>query len=156
VKPSRKKLFIGLGIGGAILLLLIVVALASVANRVSGGTALADLRRGDCFNTAKKLIAERADRVGCAEPHSDEVAGILAFPAANGVPYPGQQGILDFGRSDCLRQVQEFFGSKEPSPTTQVFVFGPNKAAWGNGDRTVVCSLREPSAEKRTGSYLDG
>jgi len=127
-----------------------------VASRVGGGTALADLRRGECFNVAKALVAEKADRISCAKPHTDEVAGLLTFPGGDGVRYPERQGILEFGKSDCGQQVREFFGTKVPSSTTQVFVFGPNKAAWEKGDRTVVCSLREPSAVKRTGSYLDG
>ncbi len=137
------------------ILILVVVGLASVANKVSGGTALADLRQGDCFNTSKALVADKATRVECAEPHSDEVAGVLTFPGGDGAAYPGQDGILEFGRDDCLRPVAEFYGSKEPSATTQIFVFGPNEAAWDNGERAVVCSLREPTGTKRTGSYLD-
>lgn len=133
-----------------------VVALASVADKVGGGTALADLKRGDCFNTSKALVADKAVKVACSEPHTDEVAGVLTFPAGDGASYPGQNGILEFGKQDCVQPVTEFYGNKEPSETTQVFVFGPNEAAWRNGDRAVVCSLREAGGTKRTGSYLDG
>jgi hypothetical protein len=139
-----------------VVLLLVAVGLAVLAGRVSGGTALSDLRRGQCFNTAKALVAEKANRIDCARRHSDEVAGVVRYPAAGGISYPGQKGILDFGRRECVSQAQEFFGTRTPPATVQVFVFGPNKAAWQNGDRTVVCSLREPTAAKRTGSYLDG
>jgi len=138
-----------------VLIVLVIIAVIAVASRVTGGTPLADLRPGQCFNT-EKLIAERAERVACAAAHTDEVAGVLTFPAADGATYPGRQGILDFGKSDCLQQVRGFFGDKTPLLTTQVFVFGPNKAAWSSGDRTVICSLREPTGEKRKGSYLDG
>jgi hypothetical protein len=127
-----------------------------VADKVGGGTALSDLNRGDCFNTSKALVAEKAERVPCSEPHTDEVAGVLTFPAGDGASYPGQNGILEFGRSDCMKEVAEFYGARDPSATTQVFVFGPNDAAWRGGDRTVVCSLREDPPVKRTGSYLDG
>lgn len=154
-KKSKKGLLIGLGLGLALLLILVVVGLASVANKVTGGTALADLSRGDCFNTSKALVADKATRVPCTEPHTDEVAGVITFPGGDNAPYPGQSGILEFGKTDCVQQVTEFYGNKEPSPTTQVFVFGPNEAAWENGERAVVCSLREESAVKRTGSYLD-
>ena len=155
-KKSRKGLFLGLGLGAALILILIVVALASVANKVSGGTALADLRRGECFNTSKALVAEKATRVACTEPHIDEVAGVLTFPGGDNAAYPGQSGILEFGKRDCLQQVNEFFGDKQRLNTTQVFVFGPNEAAWKNGERAVVCTLREESAMKRTSSYLGG
>ena len=155
-KKSRKGLIIGLGLGAAVLLIVVVVALASVADKVSGRTDLADLRRGDCFNTSRALVADKATRVPCSEPHTDEVAGVLTFPAPKGARYPGQNGILEFGKQDCQQQVSEFYGDKEPSETTQVYVFGPNEPAWKNGDRAVVCSLREQSAAKRTGSYLDG
>lgn len=155
VKKSKKGLFIGLGLGLA-LLLVVVVGLAFVGNKVTGGTALADLRRGDCFNTSKALVADKATRVACSEPHTDEVAGVLTFPGGESANYPGQSGILEFGKSDCVTQVTEFYGTKVPSDTTQVFVFGPNEAAWDNGERAVVCSLREESASRRTGSYLDG
>ncbi len=136
------------------LLLVIIVGLAAVANNVSGGTALSELRRGECFNTTKALVSEKATRVSCASPHTDEVAGVLTFPAADGAAYPGQDGILEFGKRDCLRPVAEFYGDKEPLPTTQIFVFGPNEPAWDSGERVVVCSLREQTVEKRTGSYL--
>lgn len=155
-KKSRKGLFIGLGVGAALLLILAVVLVATVASKVTGGTALEDLRRGDCFNTSKALVADKATRVDCTKPHSDQVAGVLTMPAGSGASYPGQNGILEFGKSDCAKQVTEFYGPKEPLATTQIFVFGPNEAAWKNGDRAVVCSLREPTAAKRTGSYLDG
>jgi hypothetical protein len=135
---------------------LLVVGLATVANRVSGGTELADLQRGQCFNTSKALVAEKATRVDCSEPHTDQVAGVITFPAGDDAPYPGQSGILDFAKEGCTEQAAEFFGSKERSPSTQTFVFGPNEAAWKKGDRAVVCSLREVSGDKRTGGYLDG
>jgi hypothetical protein len=133
-----------------------VVVLASVASRVGGGTKLADLRRGQCFNTTKALVADKANRVDCSKPHTDEVAGVLTYPAGEGAGYPGQDGILRLGKEDCGKEVGEFYGDKRATETTQVFVFGPNEAAWKNGDRTVVCSLREENAAKRTGSYLDG
>ena len=136
------------------LLIIIVVALASAFN-ASSGTPLSDLKRGDCFNTSKRLVAEKAVRVACSEPHTDEVAGVLTFPAGDGASYPGQNGILEFGKSSCLAEVTAFYGDREPASTTQVFVFGPNDAAWRGGDRTVVCSLREEPVVKRTGSYLD-
>lgn len=155
-KKSRKGLIIGLGIGAAVVVLLLIVAAATAFNSVSGGTALADLKRGDCFNTSKALVADKAVRVPCSEPHTDEVAGVLTFPGGSSTDYPGQNGILEFGKQDCVQQVTEFYGNKEPTETTQVFVFGPNEAAWRSGDRAVVCSLREETAVKRTGSYLDG
>ncbi len=141
---------------GALILLAIVVGLATVADKVGGGTALSDLQTFQCFNTSKALVADKATRVDCTEPHTDEVAGILTFPGGENATYPGQDGILEFGKKDCVKPVTSYYGDKIPTATTQVFVFGPNEAAWKNGDRTVVCSLREETAAKRTGSYLDG
>lgn len=154
-RRSRTGLVIVLGLIGALVLVLLVVGLATVGSRVTGGTALEDLRRGDCFNTTKALVAQKADRVDCATPHSDQVAGILTFPAGDDAGYPGQEGILEFAGQACGTQTAEFFGSVERPPSTQTFVFGPNEAAWKGGDRTVVCSVREESGAKRTGSYLD-
>jgi len=155
-KASRKGIFIGLGLGAALLLVLVAIGIAIVASRVRGGTALGELRRGDCFNTSKALVNDKAIRVDCSKAHSDEVAGVLTLPASGGVPYPGQSGIFLRSEQDCQRQATEFFGTKRPSRTTQVAVFGPNEAAWKNGDRAVVCSLREDPPVKRTGSYRDG
>ena len=155
VRKSRRGLVIGLGVGGALLVLLVVVGLATAASRFSDGTPLSDLRRGECFNTRKAAVGLKANRVDCARPHTDEVAGVLTFPAGPDAPYPGEGGILELGKRECAQQESEFLGTKRRSPSTQVFVFGPNKPAWDNGDRTVVCSLREETAVKRTGSYLD-
>lgn len=153
-RRSRRGLVLGLGLGGAVLLLLLVVGLASLASRFSDGTSLSDLRRGQCFNTRKAAVGLKANRVDCARPHTDEVAGVLTFPAGEDAAYPGEDGILELGKRECAQQEAEFLGSRTRGPTTQVFVFGPNKPAWRNGDRTVVCSLREETAVKRTGSYL--
>lgn len=154
-KRSRKGLVIVLGLIGALLLVLLAVGLATFGSRVGGGTALEDLRRGDCFNTSKALVAQKATKVDCTDPHTDQVAGVLTFPAGEGAGYPGQQGILEFARQGCGTQAEEFFGSVERPPATQTFVFGPNEAAWEKGDRAIVCSLREESGAKRTGSYLN-
>ena len=145
-----------LGLGAAALLLVVVVGLAIAANRTRGGTPLGELRRGECFSTEKAVIDLKASRVACSQPHTDEVAGILTFPSGEGTAYPGRDGILDFGKRRCGAQETEFLGTRSRSPTTQVFVFGPNAGSWKNGDRTVVCSLREQSGAKRTGSYLNG
>ena len=145
---------LGLGLGAAALLLVVVVGLALVANRTAGGTPLGELRRGECFNTEKAVIDLRASRVACSLPHTDEVAGVLPFPAGEG-GYPGRDGILELGMQVCARQESEFLGPRTRSPTTQVFVFGPNAGAWKEGERAVVCSLREESGSTRSGSYLD-
>lgn len=155
VRSPGRHLGLALGLGAAIVLLAVVVVLAVLAGSVRGGTALADLRRGDCFTTSRALVADKARRVACAAPHSDEAAGVVTFPAAAGAAYPGGQGILDLGRRECMKPVSDHLGSRVPPPSTEVFVFGPNEAAWENGDRTVVCSLREQGGVKRTGSYLD-
>lgn len=152
---SRRGLVLGLGLGGAALLLLVVVGLALLANRARSGTALSELRRGECFNTEKAVIDLTADRVPCRAPHTDEVAGIVTLPAGEGSGYPGTDGILELGKRECARQESEFLGPRPRRPTTQVYAFGPNEGAWKNGDRAVVCSLREASGAKRTGSYLD-
>lgn len=152
----RRGLVLGLGLGGAALLLLVVVGLALLADRTRSGTSLAELRRGECFNAEKAVIDLKASRVPCRVPHTDEVAGIVTLPAGRGSEYPGTEGILELGQRECAQQESEFLGARPRRPTTQVYVFGPNEGAWKNGDRAVVCSLREESGAKRTGSYLDG
>ena len=128
---------------------------ASLASRANRGTSIGVLRRGDCFNLSKGLFGEKADRVRCAAPHTDEVAGVLPFPADRPAGYPGRDGILEVGKRECPPLAREFFGEK-PFSDADTFVFGPDQAAWEKGERAVVCSLRSPSAAKRTGSYLGG
>ena len=147
---------LGLGLGAAALLLAVVVGLALLANRNEGATPLGELRRGQCFNTEKAVIDLKASRVACSLPHTDEVAGVITFPSDEGSGYPGRDGILELGTQSCGQQADEFLGTTARSPTAQVFVFGPNAGAWKEGERAVVCSLREESGSKRSGSYLDG
>lgn len=139
-----------------VLLVLAVFAAATVASRATRGTSIGDLRRGSCFNLSKGVFGEKAERVSCSARHTDEVAGVVTFPAPRGAAYPGRDGILELGTRDCPPLVSEFYGQKPPDPTAETFVFGPDQAAWERGERAVVCSLRAPSAAKRTGSYLDG
>ncbi len=128
---------------------------ASLASRATSGTSIGDLRRGDCFNLAKGLFGEKAHRVRCSAGHTDEVAGVLTFPAGAGAAYPGRESILEVGRRDCPALVSEFYGERTPADA-DTFVFGPDEAAWDKGERAVVCSLRSRDAAKRTGSYLGG
>ena len=144
-----------IGLIAGLILLLVVVAAAYLADRASGGTPLGDLRRGECFNLTKSLVGQKVERVSCSAGHTDEVAGALLLPAGPGAGYPGRDGILDLGKRGCPSQVGEFYGKKPPT-VAETFVFGPDEAAWNKGERAVVCSLREPSVAKRTGSYLDG
>lgn len=140
---------------GGLLLLLLVFAAATVANRATSGDSIGELRRGDCFNFTNSPFKERAERVGCSASHTDEVAGVLTSPAGSDEAYPGRDGILELGKRECPPLVRDFLGLKPPA-AADTFVFGPNEAAWDDGERSVVCSLREPSAARRTASYLDG
>lgn len=133
--------------------MLLVVGAATLASRASRGTPLAQLRRAECFNVDSGLFGEKAMRVSCAKGHTDEVAGFVTFPGG-AARYPGRDGILELGKNGCPLQVTEFYGQKPPG-NAATFVFGPDEAAWRTGERTVVCSLREPSGAVRRGSYLD-
>lgn len=141
------------GVAAGLLLLGLVFGAATVANRATSGTSIGDLRRGDCFNLSKGLFGEKATRVRCSARHTDEVAGVVAFPAGRGAAYPGRERILELGRRDCPAVVSEFYGQRAPADAA-TFVFGPDEAAWEKGERAVVCSLRSPTAAMRTGSYL--
>jgi len=151
-KSSRGGLFIGLVAG--LILLLIVVGAAYLASLATGGTALMDMRRGDCFNLSKSLSGRKAVRVSCSTAHTDEVVGTLGFPADDVFPYPGREGIIEQGKRDCPGVVSGFYAGKSPS-AADTFVFGPDEGAWKKGERTILCTLRDPSSSKRTGSYLD-
>ncbi|MEO5680728.1 MAG: septum formation family protein, partial [Acidimicrobiales bacterium] len=140
---------------GGLVLLVIVVGAATLANRARRGTPLDGLRRGDCFNLTDGLFGQKAERVRCSAGHTDEVAGVLLLPGGRGAGYPGSAGILELGQRSCPAQVTEFYGSKPPA-AAETFVSGPDRAAWKGGRRSVVCSLRQPSAARRTGSYRDG
>lgn len=151
--PHRSRRGIYIGIVAGLVLVLLVVGAASLASRASRGTPLDQLRRAECFNVDSGLFGEKAIRVPCAKRHTDEVAGFITFPG--GVAgYPGRDGILELGKNGCPLQVTEFYGQK-PLGNATTFVFGPDEAAWEKGERTVVCSLREPSGAARRGSYLD-
>jgi len=114
---------------------------------------LKDLRRGDCLSISDDTFAPEPV-VACARPHTAEVAGVLTFPAGDGASYPGKSGIDKLGNKDCPQQIIEFYG-KELASTIDPAVFGPSEASWKNGERSVVCILREKSKMTRTGSYLD-
>lgn len=134
---------------------MIVIGAATLASRARRGTPLDDLRRGDCFILTDGVFGQKAERVRCSDRHTDEVAGLLHLPGGRGARYPGTPGILELGQQGCPAQVSEFYGSKAPAPA-ETFVSGPDRAAWKSGQRSVVCSLREPSAARRRGSYRDG
>lgn len=144
-------LALGLGAGTAAVLLLV-----AVISQTGSTTALNELQRGDCFNTAKVFVVDRTRRVSCSAPHRNEVAGVLAYPATPTDEYPGETRIMEFGRNGCVDPVASFYGTRTPSPTTQVFILGPNSTAWKKGQRAVVCTLREETGAKRTGSYWQG
>lgn len=114
------------------------------------GTSVLDLEVGQCISSS---IAEdevsTVPVVACTEPHSGEIYALPQLPDGE---FPGDQAVQDSGNTLCLGQeFQNYIGIAPEQSTLGVNILFPTTETWADGDREIVCIVRDGEAET-TGS----
>ena len=124
-----------------------------------GDVGVFSLRVGDCFDDPPGVLlpdvteVDEVDAIPCAESHDNEVYAIGDHPAADDVPYPGDEAIQTFGLGYCLSEFERYVGrAYETSRLDLSFIF-PLEDGWErDDDRELVCFLYDLNFAKLTGS----
>ena len=125
---------------------------ASTGEIAEGGDLFAaDLRAGDCFDL-KDPKAEQIDdvhAVPCTAEHEYETFFTGSMPAGT---FPTQAATDAWISGNCEPAYKTYIGTAYQDSHLEVYILTPSSDAWNNGDRSVQCSVYDPSHERLTQS----
>lgn len=170
---------IATGIGGGLLVRLVLAGLIIGGGALWGAFTSADrdaqgiiadsgslnadeLQVGDCLDWpgSSDDVVEQFDSVDahpCTEPHDLEVFATVEYPSAQGVPYPGDDWITEFGFGECLMSFQPYIGAAyDAVPDIDITIFWPSEESWDEDDRTIHCLLVPTSEGVKLFDSLQG
>jgi hypothetical protein len=118
----------------------------------AGASTLFRLKTGDCFRSSAGTSARTVEikdvtTLPCADAHDGEVFAVVTHPAANDVPYPGDDAVADFASGECLTQFPAYTGAGYDNSDLQVATVRPDQDSWSDkDDREVACVLYQQGA----------
>ncbi len=127
-----------------------------------GTVTLSALQPGHCFDDAslptEPIMDDAAvDLVNCAEAHDNETYLRYQFPAAAGVPYPGEDAMVAEIDAACSNAFAGYVGADYADSVLVYFYFYPLEDMWAGGDRLGLCMLYDMNLDKLVGSaYQSG
>lgn len=128
----------------------------TVADR--GEISVFELKVGDCLDPDGEVSGPISEiTVGpCAEPHTQEVFGVVTHPAD---VYPGPSEVASFADRGCLTELETSLGLTLDDDVFFSYML-PTLDGWnadGEGeDRQIVCVLVFPNREAVSGSVVAG
>ena len=107
-----------------------------------------DVRTGDCIDfvdpvaNGEDTLVSTLDLVECSEPHDAEVFGLFDLL---GETWPGADEAYFEGDSGCYDLFEAYVGIDYMDSYYFYEVYTPTPDSWATGDRTVVCTIVDPS-----------
>jgi Septum formation len=132
----------------------LVVAGIAIADRVRpDGVDYATLKAGDCIDTPEGTEVRRLRVRACDEPHDAEVFAVVTHPAAPGEAFPGADALLQYAATECLGQpFTDYVGIPRGQSQLTEFEIVPERQAWAEGRRGLVCAVDNADRSPMTGS----
>ena len=154
IGPNRG---IGLAVGALLVdaawlaIAVIAVVYGVVPSSLTGGTTTAELEVGDCFDVdggAQRDSVATVTTTACTESHTYEVfhREQLAADAA----WPGEARLQRQAKAVCAPPFKQAFGTSRASGSVSVTTFLPDRDAWQDGDRFVLCVVSAPGGSTST------
>lgn len=146
-------LLVRLGLAGLIFGGSAIAGIINSADRGDGGEIIDagtltanELQVGDCLDTpgteGTDETFDSVEAIPCTELHDLEVYSLASYPSVQGVPYPGDDVITDWGFNACLERFTGYVGAPyEVVPDIDITIFWPSEQGWDEGDRIVHCLL---------------
>lgn len=138
----------GLGIAGLFTSLILTVSVVAGASLAHSTTSYADLQVGNCFNRTTNGSTVEVQGVSCSAPHNAEAVGRVTVPEG---PWPGPSGFAQGARSRCGHAVERYLHGRVPGANVIANYIFPERTAWNDGERTVICELRTTDGTKVSG-----
>lgn len=107
-----------------------------------------DVRAGDCINfvdpieAGEDTLVSTLDLVDCSEPHDAEMFGLFDL---TGATWPGADEAYFEGDSGCFDLFEGYVGVAYIDSYYFYEVYTPTPDSWAAGDRTVACTIVDPS-----------
>ena len=92
--------------------------------------------------------------VTCLDTFDDELLIVPCGRESTPLDYPGEAVLDNIANEACLEGFEPFVGLEYPVSDIDFLTFKPGEAAWGGGDRTLVCSLVETDRSALVGTLL--
>lgn len=138
----------------AVLLALLVLAVGGACSDEKSyvDKFVDDLRPGDCFDGGPSAPKEKGGQkatalvvatLPCSESHESEVFAVFEHPANPGSHFPGQAEVTKVAQDGCAERFFGYVGQPFGDSDLEVVVIAPGPVPWGDGDRTIVCTLRD-------------
>ncbi len=128
---------------------------------VGNPVSVFDLEVGDCFNDPTEEEESSDGLVGellvldCAQPHDNEVFALLAFPAAEGNPFPAPQALDSYADDSCKEAFDLYVGMPYEESALFLWSIKPTEDTWALGDREIICALYDGDMGKLEGTMRD-
>jgi nitrite reductase/ring-hydroxylating ferredoxin subunit len=103
-------------------------------------SAIFSLRTGECIDPSGQ---QAATLVPCATAHKAEVFATFALPASK---WPGETGVRTAASSGCASRLTRYLNPQLAISLATTYVY-PDKVAWQQGTRTVICEVRATKGE---------
>lgn len=119
---------------------------------------------GECFDRRRLQPEEGAGMVvlllDCSLPHTYQVFAAFAVDEAalaegDDAPaegYPGEDPLADEAKRICPEHFEDWVGTPYELSELEMAWIVPTEEGWGNGDRTIACTLYDPSSERMAGT----
>lgn len=125
----------------------LVVGLVLAVAGCGRGTAVGDVKVGDCFDDTGAELVTHLEIIDCLRPHDNEVYAELQM---EGDAWPGADSVESFAVSACLDRFEPYVGTSYEESRLDYFFLTPTEEGWAGGDRSVFCVLYSADLEKLT------
>jgi hypothetical protein len=149
---GRAKVLGIIGLFTSVLFTVFVVLAAVGANGTVSSSDYTRLQPGDCFNRTPAGSTVAVHKVSCATPHNAEAVGRIIAPNGS---WPGGVGFTLIVGATCDEDAQPYIQSDVSSNVIVTFIY-PERQAWDEGSRVIVCDLRTADGSKVKGPIGGG
>lgn len=136
------------GIVGLFTSVILTGSVVAGASLVHTTTSYADLPVGACFNRTTHGTTVSVAQVSCAKLHNAEAVGRVTAPDG---PWPGADGFAQIAGPTCGNDAEQYLHASIPRANIVVNYIFPERTAWIDGQRTVLCELRTTDGSKVSG-----
>ena len=127
-----------------------------------GGTALQEVRVGQCFNGARAAgptssVIYSVEIVECSEPHTSELMASFDYPGAGPtVAFPGPSSVQTYSSQECLDSFVDYVGLDFNASALDMTYVYPLQDNWEEGDYSIQCIVHPPAGQETTNQSYRG
>ena len=149
---GRAKVLGIIGLFSSVLFTLFVVLAAVGATSAASTSDYTRLQPGDCFNRSPSGSTVSIQQVSCAKAHNAQAVGRIIVPSQT---WPGKAGFSMIVGSTCDEDAVAYVQSDVSSNVIVTYIY-PERQAWDDGSRVVVCDVRTADGSKVNGPLGGG